>query len=1257
MTKPFKIKSENINRLSDTQLTQLLRELLHSEAHKFGIPQSAIEVSSNTRAGDGGEDGRISWSGEPENTDYLPNRLTMFQIKATQMGPADYANEIMSNAKSGESSVLKPKVEEVLDQGGAYIFFTTQELNTQQKDRRIEAIRKKLDEQSKDYAYTCQLKIYDAAQIADWTNQFIPTIVSVQHWVGVPVERGLKTFKMWSEHEDLSHLPFASVDSRKEMIATLSEKIKQPRSCFRLMGLSGLGKTRAVFEVFKEHDSLKNLVVYMDANHTPRIDALVADWVSLNIKAIVVVDNCEYHLHESLVDEVRQKNSQISLITMDYNLDSVSNRTVWFKLNPMTDNELLSLLNPIYQNQLPDLDRIVAFAQGFPKMAVLLVDARLSEDPRIGELSEDKLANKLLWRKGEGEDSEKLEILQACSLFDVFGIEQRVEIQLKFIADLVGIHIDKVYECVQEYSDRGLIDRRGRFGQVVPKPLAIRLAGQWWRKSREDKQLKLIKEIPEDMIDAFCHQVGKMDFHPNVKKLTENLCGLQGPFGQAEVILSIRGSRLFRAFVNVNPESTSRALYQALENLNTTQLLAIEGDIRRNLLWALERLCYHSDVFPDATWCMLLLASAENEGFSNNATGMFAQLFRVQLSGTAAKPEVRFALLRRALALKQSNVDMVLLEALGQAIDTLSGSRMVGAEYQGMKAPLEEWRPDIWQEIFDFWEEAFELLLVLLERGEAQKQKVLSCVGRSIRGFVAQGRIEMLDLAIRRVVSVHGRYWPAALESIKNTFQYDAERMRPEAERALNSWLELLIPDDAELPEKLKILVINPPWEHREDEDGHYIDVASENAKALAKEVASNIGELFLHLDMLLHGEQKQSDAFGLQLAHELDNDNIRSLIELSFERMLVIEQTNPRFLVGVYRGVFEQSQEKWHTYIDMLTANEHLLHLYPEFIRTGSIQKPHLEKLLDLIRSETISPRSADVLRYGRVIDDIPHDVITDFCLLLGELGDQASWLALNVIYAYCFGNKGRVQKLRKPLKKLVSSVSWHEGHKDTITDAYQWHDLAEKLLKEPDEKFAVALADQLIAACQDGLNYGDMQSYIKPLLLNLMRDYSDVLWPIFGNAIVRAEGMERVWLQQLLDRKNSFPNQMPSVLSVAPVDDVIAWCKSNPQLGPQFVADSVNILESEDNGQQPSTLFIALLEKFGCDQRVANALEANMGTRSWSGSLVPYLESDKAALSPLLEHHNSNVRDWVRNHIANIDRQMEAESMRDEERDIGLL
>lgn len=1254
MTKPFNIESADINRLNDIQLTQLLSQLLQSEAYRFGIAQRSAEVALNIRVGDGGEDGRISWSGPPEQTDYLPNRLTMFQNKATDMVPSAYANEIMTSATRDKPSALKPKVEEVLDRGGAYIIFTTQELNSQQKDERIAAVRAKLREQKKGYADTCEIGIYDASKIAAWVNQFIPAVVSVQNWTGRPIERGLKTYSLWSEHEDLSRFPYAVVDSRKEIIEALSQKLEKPKSCFRIMGLSGLGKTRTAFELIKGNEAISSLVVYVDANHCPNIDGLVSDWVGLNLRAIVIVDNCEYRLHESLAREIRRENSQLSLLTLDYNFDSVSHSTVCFKLNPMADEELLLLLSPAYKEKLPDLRRVVAFAQGFPQMAVLLAEARLSEDPQIGALTEDELANKLLWRRGEAENSEKLRILQACSLFDVFGVEKEAENQLIFIAKLVGVDVDRVFECVMEYSERGLIDRRGRFGQVVPKPLAIRLAGQWWNKSRKTKQLELINEIPDDMVDGFCLQVEKMDFHTDVKKLTEQLCGPKGPFGQAEVILSIRGSRLFRSFVIVNPESTSQALSKTLKNLPPEKLLAIKDDVRRNLVWALEMLCYHADIFPESAWCMLLLAVAENESWSNNATGMFAQLFRVRLSGTASKPEARFSLLRKALDLNRADVDMVVLNALSQAIKTYGGSRTVGAEHQGTKAPLEEWQPKIWQEVFDYWQESFNLMLILLERGDLQKQKVLSEIGYSIRSFVAQGRIKMLDTAIRQIVTINGRYWPAALDSIKDAFKYDTKGMKQEAERALSSWLELLSPANADLPEKLKILVLDPPWEHQKGKDGHYVDVASENAKTLARELANNINELLPYIHLLFQGAQKQSYSFGCQLAHGLAD--IKPLLDLCFDRILSIQKANPNFMLGIYRGVYENSAEEWQRLIDRLLVNEQLVYLYPEFIRTGSIQKSHLDILLDLIRRGSLSPNSANALCYGSVANDISHDVIATFCLGLAEIGEQASWAALNVIYMYCFGNKGSIEKLRKPLKTLVTAVPLHKDQHNRATDVHHWHDLAEKLLNEPDEEFAVDLVNQLVAACQNGLNHGDIWSYIKPLLLDLMCDYGELLWPIFGEAIIRSKGMERYWLQQLLDRENSFHNQMPSVLSAIPVDSIIEWCEKHPDIGPGFVAGCVNVLESTEEKQRPSPLFVALLEKFGDDKHVIGALNGNMVTRGWSGSLVPYLKSDKEALSPLLDSDNGLVRRWIRNHIEYIDRQIDEESMKDEERDIGL-
>lgn len=106
---------------------------------------------------------------------------------------------------------------------------------------------------------------------------------------------------------------------------------------------------------------------------------------------------------------------------------------------------------------------------------------------------------------------------------------------------------------------------------------------------------------------------------------------------------------------------------------------------------------------------------------------------------------------------------------------------------------------------------------------------------------------------------------------------------------------------------------------------------------------------------------------------------------------------------------------------------------------------------------------------------------------------------------------------------------------------------------------------------------------------------------------------------------------------------------------VGPHFVASCINVFEIVDDVTIPTKLFIALLEEFGNDARVGSALSANLATRGWTGSLVPYLKMDREALEPLLRHTNIGVRTWVAKHIASIDMQIEYESVRDDEQALG--
>ncbi|POZ54084.1 hypothetical protein AADEFJLK_01127 [Methylovulum psychrotolerans] len=167
----------------------------------------------------------------------------------------------------------------------------------------------------------------------------------------------------------------------------------------------------------------------------------------------------------------------------------------------------------------------------------------------------------------------------------------------------------------------------------------------------------------------------------------------------------------------------------------------------------------------------------------------------------------------------------------------------------------------------------------------------------------------------------------------------------------------------------------------------------------------------------------------------------------------------------------------------------------------------------------------------------------------------------------------------------------------------------------------------------------------------------YGKELWSLFGNAIVAADPMTRYQFQSLLARENGFSNVKVSVFSVLPLEIIIDWCKENTDIAPYFVARAINIFEESENGsKKPTNLFIELLEKFGYLNSLAGELSANLSSRSWSGSLVPYLESDKNALQSLLQHSNPYVRDWVQNYIAYLDKLIIYESSRDDEHDLGI-
>ncbi|SDH87790.1 alpha/beta fold hydrolase [Nitrosomonas sp. Nm132] len=1058
----------------------------------------------------------------------------------------------------------------------------------------------------------------------------------------------------WQKLPNLSKFEFRLDNKRQEIFDALKKEFAQVRSAVRLKGLSGLGKTRLIYEaVLSSSQDIKDKVLYINvATKNPGVRSWLKQAIDSGYKGILIVDNCKPDLHKDLSDEVGRIDSQVLFVSLDHNLECISAHDAReYKIEPLDTVQIRALLEPEYGSKILDLDRVAKFAQGFPQMAVLIADARLSNDPEVGKLTDDVLAKRLL-----GEISEiELSILRSCSLFDNLGFSENVSNQYEYIANKAArVPPQDFYACIKKFQKRGLIDISGRYVQLIPKPLAVLLASDWWNQTRNEDQLSLLKEMPDELVEPFCLQVSMLGFIPEVQQLTLTLCGPQGPFGQAEAILSNRGSLLFRSFVEVNPIATSSALFCVLDSLSHKELSNISGDVRRNLVWALEKLVFHASIFEESAWCLMLLASAENESYSNNTTGLFAQLFRINLSGTEADFELRLRLLKRAMELGDSNVDKAIIKALGASINTYSGSRFIGAEHQGTKAPLQEWQPKFWQEIFDYWNAIFEMLIKFVERDNENSQEAQIVIGRSIREMIGYGRISMLNHAITRVIELNGRYWPYALDNIKKALLHDTQRMPEAGITALKNWLNLLTPDVTNLAERLKIIVVAPPWEHEVNEEGHYIDVAAQNAEQLAIELSTNIQDLVEHIPLLLSGEQKQALVFGRRLA--IESKNIDNFLELVIAELVRIENPNISFLKGLLSGIHANSTNVWNRHLEDFLSRKELIKFYPHMLCTGEMQNHHLSNILKLIKGGYLRTDSVFVFSYGSVTAHLSGDDISSFCLALADIDAKSAWIALDIMFMHCFGNANKFAENKVSLRTLVTKVSLDYRSKSRHSDMYHWEEVTKKLLVTEGLPFCEDICRQIIAASNENLDIGDISNSIKPLLRVMMQSYGKDIWPIFSEAIISANSTQLHFLQLLLEKLDRYTNTQPSVFSILPLNLVISWCKEYLEIAPSFVASAINIFELDESGlMQPTALFVALLENFGEHPEVVSTLSANLRTRQWSGSLVPYLESDKNALTSLLQHRSRKVRSWAQKYIGYLERSIEYESMRDAEHNLG--
>jgi len=404
---------------------------------------------------------------------------------------------------------------------------------------------------------------------------------------------------VWSDWEQTIPITEKFITNAKadEIKKAVQEILPDSKLSLRVLGLSGLGKTRMLLEVFRPingDDSsimLSSRVIYIKCNYKPNVDFQVI-FSKLNLEQegrIVSLDNCSIEIHRQALGFAKRGNNKTSFISLDSNPEEINqNKINGVNYLVINKEDLSSVVDEILNRDFggigaENIKTIKEFSQGIPLMAVLLAESVKNGEKFIGKLEDKLLLDKLLGPKGQ--EHRNRTILKACSIFNYFGFSGELTSQVEFIAknkhisSLNGddiVIVNEFNEVCDHYLKRGIFERRGRFIGMRPFPLAMSLAQEWLEPCTPARLVEVIVSIaklPEpdrrNLSEALSERMKYLGYNDKALEIVDRIIGPGSPFDNAEVLNTELGSRLFRSFVEVNPIAVSQNFKRQFFNKST----------------------------------------------------------------------------------------------------------------------------------------------------------------------------------------------------------------------------------------------------------------------------------------------------------------------------------------------------------------------------------------------------------------------------------------------------------------------------------------------------------------------------------------------------------------------------------------------------------------------------------------------------------------------------------------------------------------
>ena len=1059
----------------------------------------------------------------------------------------------------------------------------------------------------------------------------------------------------------VKHYAILDNDEMKQKRALLKDKNNRK---VLLAALSGLGKTRMIYEAFNDGKvHLNHFYAELGSEDRKRI---IDDFTELVSKvsgedAVIVVDNCSNELCDDIFRRT-PRNVKSIVITNEYYDVTSSPNVVIIKMDSLTlKNEVASYIeqNIIGEENRHLREEVKKIADGFPSMACELIETYKNGD-QVELCQADLLVSKLLIASGKGDD-EHIEALKTLSLFQPFPLPHFNRAAYEFIIKndiLLQLKSDnpaRRRRVINETKNRftpTLIEDTGSMLNVRPFPLAVYLAKDWFVGLDEDligqlfDEFEVLKKNSASayhlLIDSLAKRIEYMKNLPLAEDFIDRLTDSEyGPFASEKVVCSQMGSRIFLAMASVNPVAVTNCLY-SLFVYKSTQWLKdnISGDVRRNLVWALEKLCFDKDSFLKASLVMAQLMLAENESYGNNATGQFLQLFHVVLPGTEENLVERVSLLSLLMDKGQEYFSIV-IKALDSAFVSHGFHRSGSAEQFGIEKK-QDYMPSH-QEVWNYWYACRDMAIRLVDENEELQGDIYKLVVRHAFVWISDGYfytifrpiVESLQKRLADFTDLYNRL----LRDRRNSM---LRRYSPEKKKEIQEFLlKLRPPYFSSLLKEAQNSLYNYS---RKDSTKSYFERSEKVLMPLAitfieKKVFANAEELKRLADVNLFIEH----AFFLDVAKLIDDDELGDFWNITLE--LIRDYSDEGKMPSFLSSMCYVTRERKVT----LLFREHLLKIgYTKWYvgLSAKCENEHLDIIRNLIHKEQEGCLEKEIMVdiYLNNVSVNNHQELFEILYFLYDSYENISVRLLEALINFTFmcdeedlkNNATFIEQLilEYPIDDSNPHLNY-EYTRYTISVLERHHDAV----------FAKKMNKKLI----EGFNHGYLHSNFDGLCSLLLEKYTDEVWNDFEAAFT-----DDKYLGFILQVKNEIGSG--AGFGAGPLfqlgnERIKDMCLKHPNNAPVRIAEMMPIYDGNMwKCNSFSEIMQWILDTYGNQAMVLSGIHANIHTFGWTGSVIGLFQHHKMCMEQLLNHKFTEVREWAANCIQEFDEEIKRETLHED-------